>query len=94
MLRAHPAVPAARAEVTQYIDPEGIDLAVLTSVLRRICGGSVAGAVIGRTRLRDEVTCHLGCSLSMGETVVDTMITRGFIRQQVHHDGWVYWAIQ
>lgn len=80
--------------MSQDMDPEGIDLAVLTSVLRRICGASVAGAVIGRTRLRDEVTRHLGCSLLMGETVVDTMINRGFIRQQVHPDGWVYWAIR
>jgi hypothetical protein len=80
--------------VTQHLDPEGIDLAVLTSVLRRMCGASVAGAITGRTRLRDEVTRHLGCSLLMGETVVDTLIARGFIRQQVHPDGWVYWALQ
>lgn len=80
--------------MSQDIDPEGIDLAVLIGVLRRICGESVAGAVIGRTRLRDEVARHLGCSLLMGERVVDTMIARGFIRQEVHSDGWVYWAIR
>lgn len=57
--------------MNQDTDPEGIDLAVLTSILRRICGESVAGAVVGRTRLYDEVARHLGCSLLMGETVVD-----------------------
>jgi predicted DNA-binding transcriptional regulator len=74
-------------------DPESIDLEALGAVLRRVCGHSVAGAVLGRTRLRDEVSRHLGCSLLMSEQVVDTMIARGFIRQQVHPDGWVYWAM-
>ena len=77
----------------QVTDPESVDLEALKSMLRRLCGTSVAGAVIGRTRLRDEVTRHLGCSLLMAEQIVDTMIDRGFIRQQVHPDGWVYWAI-
>lgn len=48
---------------------------------------------MGRTRLRDEVTRHLGCSLLMGERLVDTMIGRGFIRQGVHQDGWVDWVV-
>jgi hypothetical protein len=74
-------------------DPESVDLEVLKAVLRRVCGSSVAGAVMGRTRLRDEVTRHLGCSLLMGERLVDTMIGRGFIRQEVHPDGWVYWVV-
>jgi hypothetical protein len=75
------------------LDPEAIDLATLTGVLRHICGTSVAGAVMGRTRLRNEVSRRLGCSLLISETLVDTMIARGFIRQKVHSDGWVYWAI-
>jgi hypothetical protein len=79
--------------MTADLDPEAIDLAVLTSVLCRVCGTSVAGAVMGRTRLRDEVGRHLGCSQMMSEMLVDTMIAQGFIRQEVHPDGWVYWAI-
>jgi hypothetical protein len=74
-------------------DPESIDLEALEAMLRRLCGTSIAGAAIGRTRLRDAVSHQLGCSLLMAEQIVDTMIGRGFIRQQVHPDGWVYWAI-
>jgi hypothetical protein len=77
----------------QVTDPESIDLEALEGMLRRLCGTSIAGAVIGRTRLRDAVSHQLGCSLLMAEQIVDTMIGRGFIRQQVHPDGWVYWAI-
>jgi hypothetical protein len=77
--------------MTQTFDLEGVDLAAMVSVLRRACGSSVMGAVVGRTRLRDEVTRQLGCSLLMGEMIIDTMISRGFIRQHVHAEGWVYW---
>jgi len=72
-------------------NPESVDLVALKLALRARCGSSVAGAVIGRTRLRDEVARHLGCSLLMSERLVDTLIGRGFIQQQVHRDGWVYW---
>jgi hypothetical protein len=74
-------------------DPQAINLATLTSVLHQICGTSVADAVMGRTRLRNEVSRRLGCSLLTSETLVDTMIARGFICQKVHSNGWVYWAI-
>ena len=74
-------------------DPESVDLAALVVVLQRTCGSSVLGAVVGRTRLRDEITRHLECSLLMAERIVDTMIGRGFIRQQVHRDGWVHWEM-
>jgi hypothetical protein len=77
--------------MTQTFDLEGVDLAAMVSVLRRACGSSVMGAVVGRTRLRDELTRQLGCSLLMGEMIIDTMISRGFIRQHVHPEGWVYW---
>jgi hypothetical protein len=79
--------------MTSDLDPEAIDLATLAGALRRVCGPSVTGAVMGRTRLRDEVARHLECSQMMSEDLVDTMIARGFIRQQVHPDGWVYWSI-
>jgi predicted DNA-binding transcriptional regulator len=75
------------------LDPEAVDLATLTSMLHDICGTSVASAVMGRTRLRNEVSRRLGCSLLTSETLVDTMIARGFVRQKVHSNGWVYWAI-
>jgi predicted DNA-binding transcriptional regulator len=79
--------------MTQTFNLEGVDLAAMVSVLRRACGSSVMGAVVGRTRLRDEITHQLGCSLLMGEMIIDTMISRGFIRQHVHPDGWVYWEM-
>jgi hypothetical protein len=79
--------------MSQDPNPESVDLAALVVVLRRTCGSSVVGAVVGRTRLRDEVTRHLECSLLMAEAIVDTMIGRGFIRQRVHRDGWVYWEM-
>lgn len=75
------------------VDPAAVDLEELRGVLRRACGASVARAVVGRTRLREEIRRHLGCSALVAERLVDAMIGRGFIRQQVHRDGWVYWAM-
>jgi len=68
--------------MAQSIDPESIDLAELAVVLRSACGGTIAGAVVGRTRLRDEVSRHLECSQLEAERIVDTMIGRGFIRRR------------
>lgn len=82
-----------RSDDSKRLDLENVDLEALKTMLHRLCGASVAGAVIGRTRLRDAVARHLDCSLLTAEQLVDTMIARGFIRQQVHPDGWVYWAI-
>ncbi|HTV21286.1 MAG TPA: hypothetical protein VMG12_21515 [Polyangiaceae bacterium] len=81
------------ADDRKRLDVESVDLDAVKGMLKHLCGTSVAGAVIGRTRLRDAVARHLGCSLLMAEQLVDTMIARGFISQQVHPDGWVYWAI-
>jgi hypothetical protein len=80
-------------ERMQVNDPENVDLEAVKVMLRHMCGPTVVGAVFGRTRLRDAVARHLGCSLVLGERVLDTMIGRGFLRQQVHPHGWVYWAI-
>lgn len=74
-------------------DPENVDLEAVKVMLRSLCGPSVVGAVFGRTRLRDAVSRHLGCPLPKGEQILDTMIDRGHLRQQVHPDGWVYWAV-
>jgi hypothetical protein len=80
--------------MSEDVNPERVDLAELVLMLRRTCGPSVVGAAVGRTRLRDEVTRHLGCSRLTGDRLVDTMIGRGFIRQQVHRDGWVHWEMR
>ena len=82
----------------EAVDRDAVDLAAadleeLRAVLRRACGASVARAVVGRIRLRDEIRRHLGCSALVAERLVDAMIGRGFIRQQVHREGWVYWAM-
>lgn len=70
-----------------------VDLQALRSVLRRACGTSAASAVMGRKRLRDEVVRHLGCSALTAGQLVDAMVERGLICQQVHRDGWVYWVM-
>jgi hypothetical protein len=72
---------------------EAVDIPQLAGVLRRACGPSVVGAAIGRARLQDEVTRHLGCSAQTAEALLGTMISRGVIRQEVHRDGWVHWVI-
>lgn len=79
--------------MNRNLNPETLDLARLADKLRKTCGPSSMGAVVGRTRFRDEVVRHLGCSQLEGETLVDTMIGRGFIRRQVARDGQVEWII-
>jgi predicted DNA-binding transcriptional regulator len=79
--------------MTRALDPETIDLSQLAEALREASGATLIGAVVGRTRLRDEVVRHLGCSQLEGETLVDTMISRGFIRREVARDGQIEWII-
>jgi predicted DNA-binding transcriptional regulator len=79
--------------MTRHLSPEVLDLACLADMLRETCGPTVIGAVVGRTRLRDEVVRHLGCSQLEGETLVDTMIGRGFVRREVARDGQIEWII-
>ncbi len=73
--------------------PENVDLSLLAALLRRACGPSLVGAVVGRARLQDELTRHLGCKALMSKRLVDAMIGRGLIRQEVHRDGWVHWVV-
>jgi hypothetical protein len=73
---------------------EATDLADLTRHLGAAVGESVVGPVVGRTRFRDEVVRHLGCSLLEGEQVVDTMIGRGFIVLEESQDGLQYWTLR
>jgi hypothetical protein len=80
--------------ISSTIAPEAIDLARLAAILRDECGHRVLGPTVGRTRLRDEVVRHLGCSQLEGETLVDTMIGRGFIRSERTPDGQFEWLIE
>jgi hypothetical protein len=73
-------------------DPEAIDLASLRDVLEDRCGSFVEGDIVGRTRLRDEVIRHLGCSELEAEQLVDTMAGRGFLERQVLSDGRTGWS--
>lgn len=75
-------------------DPESTDLAALAAHLSQAVGAATAGAVVGRTRLRDEVVRHLGCSQLEGERMVDTMVGRGFLLLRKGQDGMEYWAIK
>ena len=75
------------------LDPESIDLANLSARLRTSCGPTFTGAVVGRTVIRDEVATMLQCSLLEAEQLVDTLITRGFVRKETSADGQVQWVI-
>jgi hypothetical protein len=75
------------------LDPEQVDLAALAQHLRACLGSGVAGAVIGRTQLRDAVFDHLGCSQLEAEQLVDTLVLRGLLaREQLEGgvEGWVF----
>jgi hypothetical protein len=75
----------------QALPLDGVDLSPLAEVLRR--GPSVVGRVVGRACLQGELSRHLGCSALTAERLVDAMIHRGLIRQEVHREGWVHWII-
>lgn len=62
------------------IDIESIDLAKLTQRLAaRVPGGARVGTLVGRTAFRDATQGVLGCSALQAETLVDTLIARGFL---------------
>lgn len=79
--------------MTSRLEPEQVDLAELVVALSCALGATVLGAVIGRTRLRDEVVRQLGCSQVEGEDLVDTMIERGLIARREHTGGVVEWVL-
>lgn len=74
------------------INPESIDLLELAGVLRARCGPELPGLLVGKTRIRDEVARHLSCSDLEAETLVDTMVGRGFVVRRDQSDG-VTWSI-
>ena len=79
--------------MSQRFDPEGVDLAQVAMFLRDAFGERVAGAVIGRTALRNEVLRCLPCSELEAEQIVDTMIARGFIVPATQPDAPAGWVI-
>lgn len=86
-------VVAVGEPLGQGLSPESVDVSLLAALLRRACGPSVVGAVVGRARLRDELARQLGCSAPMAQGLIDAMVGRGLIRQEVHRDGWVHWVV-
>lgn len=72
---------------------ENVDLAEIAGVIRARCGASVEGEVVGRTKMRDEICRHLGCSLLEAEQMVDTLIGRGFVRRCARPDARVEWVV-
>lgn len=76
---------------------EEIDLAALAAALEVVfSAGIVIGYVQGRTAIRDAVVAHLSCSELEAEMLVDTMVSRGFLRFQgdpagppTVKDGWM-----
>jgi len=79
--------------VTRSLEPESLDLAEIATFLRGACGPTVEGAIVGRTRMRDEVVRHLRCSQLEAETVVDTMVGRGFLVRREQAGELVEWVI-
>lgn len=77
----------------ERFSPQAVDLAAVARMLVDTCGPTVAGAVIGRTRFRDEVVCFLGCSQLEAEQVVDTMVGRGFLRKRESPGTVVFWEV-
>ena len=62
---------------------EDVDLAELTAAIRnRFAGAGPMGYLAGRTALRDAVSLELGCSDLQSETLVDTLVERGFVRYE------------
>jgi hypothetical protein len=72
------------------LDVEEVDLAELLHVLRAR-KQELGGVLDGRSRMRDLVAGHLGCSLLEAEELVDTLIARGFahvVHDPEGRDGW------
>jgi hypothetical protein len=62
---------------------EEVDLAELTESLReRFVGARPVGYLEGRTVLRDAAAAQLGCSELEAESLIDTLVARGFIRYE------------
>ena len=76
-----------------HFDPEAIDLAHVARRLREVLGSRVEGAIVGRTRMRDQLVQELGCSQLDAERVVDTLIGRGFVVRSDEPNALASWVI-
>ncbi len=79
--------------IGMQFDVEQVDLEQLADVVRQRSEGPLIGAISGRSIARDIVATHLGCSLLEAEQLVDTMISRGFVRLERDEDGRQVWLI-
>jgi hypothetical protein len=79
--------------VAKTLDPESVDLAKVVELLHRSLGASVAGAVVGRTLMRDVVVRHFDCSELEAERLVDTLVARKFVQRREDEGGRVEWLI-
>lgn len=76
------------------LNVEEVDLAAVTERIRRRTGGELLQPELaGRTTMRDMVADDLRCSLLEAETIVDTLVARGFVRSTHDSDGRALWRI-
>jgi hypothetical protein len=73
--------------LTGRFELEAIDLLALTRALRESCGVRVEGLVVGRTLLARAARTMLFCSELAAEQLVDTLVARGFVREEVDPEG-------
>ena len=78
--------------MTGTLDVEQVDLAELRDLLGRQDAG-FAGALDGLSQMRDVVADHLGCSMLEAETLVDTLVARGFARFERDPEGREGWRL-
>lgn len=72
-------------------DPESVDLQRLSAQLTAtFAGAAVRGPIVGRTAIRDLVARELSCTVLDAERLVDTLITRGFVRYAEPDGVWLF----
>ena len=76
------------------LDVEAVDLGVLVDVVHESTEAPLAGALVGRSQLRDIVADHLECSMLEAEELVDTMVSRGFARLERDDEGREVWHLR
>jgi hypothetical protein len=75
------------------LDIEAVDLEDLVDVVRDTTEAPLAGAIVGRSLLRDIVADHLECSMLEAEELVDTMVSRGIARLERDDEGREVWRL-
>ncbi len=76
------------------LDVEAVDLGVLVDIVHESTEAPLAGALVGRSLLRDIVADHLECSMLEAEELVDTMVSRGFARLERDDEGREVWHLR